>query len=336
MSVMDPTAPYTVTEIELDVTEAVGVGERCAIGCSLFVPRELPERPTVLVAVPGGTYSRKYYDLEPPGMEGYSEARWFAERGIVFAAMDYLSGGESSRPRDGEALTMTVLADAAHAAFVALRAGLEGGQFDASPLAGATYVGMGWSFGGCLTIVHQGTHSDYDAVVVRGWSPLALDAHGGYDLPDDWDDLSPAARRDVILACNVAVIGSELPVYHGNPRGGPMRDLYYTPDVDERLPAYDMQHLHTLVSRSAGVDVMTPGFAQAYAERISCPLLLAFADRDVVATPRGEGRGYPGSRHITTVVIPRMAHVHNFADTRAELWRDILVWLGGVSRSQPE
>ena len=65
------------------------VRERCVIACSLFVPDELPADPVVVVAVPGGCYSRRYYDLDPPGKSGYSEARYYAERGVMFVAMDY-------------------------------------------------------------------------------------------------------------------------------------------------------------------------------------------------------------------------------------------------------
>jgi len=135
--------------------------------------------------------------------------------------MDYLSGGDSSRPRDGEALTMPVLADAAHAAFDALRDGLRDGSFGAPPVSDATFVGLGWSFGGCLTIVQQGTHADYDGLVVRGYSPLALDAHEGTDVPANWDELSPDARREVVRANNRALVGGGPPDVPREPAEGP-------------------------------------------------------------------------------------------------------------------
>jgi hypothetical protein len=36
--------------------------------------------------------------------------------------------------------------------------------------------------------------------------------------------------------------------------------------------------------------------------------------------------GYPASSDITLVVIPEMAHMHNFADTRRQLWDRFLAW----------
>ena len=72
---------------------------------------------------------------------------------------------------------------------------------------------------------------------------------------------------------------------------------------------------------------MTPGFAQLFAHRIDSPLFLAFGEFDVSVDPRAEATGYPGSFDITIVVVPRMAHMHNFAETRALLWGRFLEWL---------
>ena len=56
-------------------------------------------------------------------------------------------------------------------------------------------------------------------------------------------------------------------------------------------------------------------------------MFLAFGATDVSADPRREPVGYPASSDITLVVIPEMAHVHNFADTRRRLWDRFLAWL---------
>ena len=75
----------------------------------------------VVLAIPGGTYHRRYWDLQPPGRSGYSQAEWMADRGVVFVASDYLGGGDSSRPADGDFMTLEVAADAAHAAYQQIR-----------------------------------------------------------------------------------------------------------------------------------------------------------------------------------------------------------------------
>ena len=48
---------------------------------------------------------------------------------------------------------------------------------------------------------------------------------------------------------------------------------------------------------------------------------------DVSADPHREPAGYPASSDITLVVIPEMAHMHNFADTRRQLWDRFYAWL---------
>jgi hypothetical protein len=38
------------------------------------------------------------------------------------------------------------------------------------------------------------------------------------------------------------------------------------------------------------------------------------------------------SSDITLVVIPEMAHMHNFADTRGQLWDRFYAWLAILAR----
>jgi pimeloyl-ACP methyl ester carboxylesterase len=326
---------FSVTDVHLHVSDAVPVTEPCSISCSLFVPADLPNRPVVLVAIPGGTYSRAYFDLDPPGHAGHSQARYFAERGVVFAAMDYLGGGDSSRPADGDALTLPVLADASHAALLELRAGLLAGAYSAPALVDPIFVGLGFSFGGGVMVVQQGTYADFDAMAICGFSPLAADAHEGHELPADWEELSEAARRDHVRAANTVIAGGELPVYHGVSRFSQVWRAHYLPDTDEDLIAYDDEQIQTLVSRNAGIDVMTHGFTRPFAEQVTSPVLIAFGDRDIVATPQEQPRAYTSSQHITLTVIPDTAHLANFLPNRAILWDRTLAWLNGLAALVP-
>jgi alpha-beta hydrolase superfamily lysophospholipase len=326
MAAVEAQASIAVVDITLDVSDAVPVEEPCSIGATLFVPAVLSPRPVVVVGVPGGTYSRHYFDLQPPRRSGYSQARYFAERGVVFVAMDYLGGGESTRPADGDRLTLTVLADAAHAAFLELRRGLEAGSFGPDPIADAVYVGLGFSFGGGVTVIHQGKHGDYDATIIYGYSPLAADNHDGHEMPANWAELSEVERREVIRAKNTAVVGGELPMYHGAPRFGSWRS-HYLPETDDELIAYDDEQIQTLVPRNAGIDVMTHGFTLPYAQRITTPMLLAFADEDIVSEPRTQACAYSASSDIALTVIPRSRHLVNFLESRYVLWDRTLAWL---------
>src|SRR5438067_930900 len=118
-------------ELRIDVTAALPAevrGEPVHLAATLVAdPDRLGRQPTVIVGIPGGTYSRRYWDLQPPGLPGYSHAEWVAGRGGIFVACDYLGGGDSSRPADGDFMTLEVCADAAHELLTQLCDGLAKG-----------------------------------------------------------------------------------------------------------------------------------------------------------------------------------------------------------------
>jgi hypothetical protein len=115
-------------------------------------------------------------------------------------------------------------------------------------------------------------------------------------------------------------------MYHGAPRDQ-YRGIFHVDDIPDDLFAYDESQCHTLIPRMAGIDGMTPGFAEPFAARITSPVFLAFGEIDVSADPGAEGTGYPIARDITTAVVPEMAHMHNFAATREQLWDRFFLWL---------
>ena len=99
-----------------------------------------------------------------------------AERGVIFVASDYLGGGDSSRPDDGDFMTLEVAADAAHAVYHEIRDRLQAGSLDdrLAPIADATYVGFGQSLGGFITMIQQGKYADYPGVAILGASPILI------------------------------------------------------------------------------------------------------------------------------------------------------------------
>ncbi len=317
-------------DVEVDVTASMPEGfrdERVTVaGTVIAVPNLLRPDPVVVFAVPGGTYSRRYWDLQPPGRTGYSQAEWVAERGDVFVALDYLGGGDSSRPANGDFLTLEVCADGAHAALLELSRRLQNGSLAPGlpAVAAPTFVGMGQSLGGFITMIQQGKYADFAAIAVLGASPLVID---NIPFHRDLTGVPAEERRQVILADNAASSGvPELPMYHGAPRrffGG----IFHVEDVADDLLAYDEKECETLISRVTGVDGMTPGYAAPWADQITRPVFLGFGDADVSSDVRREPTGYPRARHITLATFPEMAHMHNFADTRRELWQALDDWL---------
>ena len=114
----------------IDVTASVHHVEPLEVSVTVVAPspEQLPPRPFVVVAIPGGTYHRRYWDLHPPGRRGFSQAEFLAERGVVVVACDYLGGGDSSRPDDGDFIGLEAQADAAHGVFEHVRDSLARGR----------------------------------------------------------------------------------------------------------------------------------------------------------------------------------------------------------------
>jgi hypothetical protein len=322
-------------DVSFDVTELIPSGNaatKAALTATVvFDPERVVSNPIVVIGTPGGTYHRRYWDLQPPGRSGYSKAEYLADRGIVFVAIDYFGGGDSTRPADGDFIGLEVQADAAHLAYVQGRHRLAAGSLVSGlPSApDATFVGIGQSLGGFITMIQQGKYSDFSAIGVFGASPMAIT---GVREQPDWDTMSIGERRAWVIHENARQSGTaELEMYHGAPREQ-YRGIFHVPDVPDDLLQYDEGCCHTLIPRFSGVDGMTPGFARPFAERIAAPLFLALGEFDVSAAPHREPAAYPSSPDITLVVIPRMAHMHNFADTRARLWERFRGWLPAVTQ----
>jgi hypothetical protein len=157
-------------EVRLDVTGTPGVPGDLDVAATVFLPQDIHDGLPLLVAFPGGGYSRRYYAIEK--VPGYSQAAYHTSQGAVFVAIDHLGVGESSQP-DPFSLSFENLAAANHLAVVHLRTGLQ----DGSLLHGLTFVpgaviGIGQSMGACLLTVQQANHRTFDAVAFLGWSAI--------------------------------------------------------------------------------------------------------------------------------------------------------------------
>jgi alpha-beta hydrolase superfamily lysophospholipase len=166
-------------DLTFDVTAALPAGqcERAVLSATVVAdPAALRERPVVILAIPGGTYHRRYWDLQPPGRAGYSKAAYLAERGIIFIATDYFGGGDSSRPADGDFIGLEVQADVAHEVYRQVREQVSDGMLVGGirPLPGALFAGIGQSLGGFITMIQQGKYADYPGIGIFGASPFVI------------------------------------------------------------------------------------------------------------------------------------------------------------------
>ena len=69
------------------------------------------------------------------------------------------------------------------------------------------------------------------------------------------------------------------------------------------------------------------------ANAVGVPVFIGVGERDVCPDPRAKPRAYGNSPDITVCIVPRMAHMHNFAGTREVLWARLEYWTRGIAAS---
>ena len=323
-------------DLRVDVSHALphGPGQHIAMTAWLPPAEALAARPVVIFASPGGGYTRHYYDIRTPAHADYSQAEAHVRHGFIVVAYDHLGVGDSSTDHLHDC-TLAQLAAANDAAVRHVLEQLRQGTLSDSlpPLPSVASIGIGQSMGGCVTIVMQGRHATFDAIAALGNSAIhtvlpqrdeaarqrALEGHariggralgeisvdeasrevGDFVYPFHWDDV-PADLLDADLS-----------------GGYPMR---------RTAPAWG-----SLTVPPVAVTLMTPGVLSADAAAIQVPVLIAMGERDVCPEPHAEPSAYTGSRDISLFIVPRMAHMHNFASTRALLWSRIEAWARRVA-----
>lgn len=321
-------------ELTVEISGVVGASGPVTMAATAFLPSSDqvdPDRPVVF-ALPGGGYGRRYYDLNLPGHNGYSQARHHTDRGWVFVAIDHLGVGESS-PEVCQGITIDQIAAANHLAVEKISERLADGRLvDGYPCVRAERtIGIGQSMGGGLTVIMTGRHRTYDAIAVLGYSavhtvlPLAQAdetarvseslnfsrQHSLDELPDD----APTRIPSILYPFYYDDVPSD--IVELDTRGGyPIRTA--SPDFGSL----------TLPHCVAGM--LSEGFIRDEAAAIDVPTFLGFGSRDVAPDPHSEPAAYPNARDITLSIVEKMAHMHNFAGTRNVLWDRLTGWYSTV------
>ena len=325
-------------ELRVDVSHVLpyGPGQRIALTAWLPSATSLGAQPVVIFASPGGGYTRHYYDIRMPARDDYSQAEAHVRRGFIVVAYDHLGVGDSSNEHLGD-YTLPQLAAANDAAVrhvvERLRKGTLSDTLPALPK--LVSVGIGQSMGGCVTIVMQGRHATFDGIAALGNSAIhtvlpqrdeaarqrAVQGHariGGRALGDISVEEASREVADFVYPFHWEDVPADL--LDADMSGGyPMR---------KSAPAWG-----SLTLPSVAVTLMTPGVLSAEAAAIKVPVLIAMGERDVCPTPHAEPSAYTGSRDVDLCVVPRMAHMHNFASTRALLWSRIEDWARRVAQA---
>jgi pimeloyl-ACP methyl ester carboxylesterase len=312
---------------------AISGGRHIAVTAVLPDPRRFGG--AVIFASPGGGYSRRYWDLQLAGHQKYSEAEHHAAEGRVFIAYDHLGVGESSHD-DLDSVSIEDIARANHEAVAQVEARLRKGTlheaFPAVPR--AAMIGIGQSMGGGVSIIMQARHRSFAAVAVLGYSAIhtvlpqrepehverGKAAYGfGRSAPADMLSVAEASAQ---------VIDFVYPFHWEDvPRDLLEADMAGGYPVRTTAPDFGSLTIPPCV-----VAMMSPGYVKDEAALIDVPLFLGFGERDTSPDPRAEPSAFPACDDITVAVIPRMAHMHNFAGTRALLWERLGQWADGVAR----
>jgi pimeloyl-ACP methyl ester carboxylesterase len=317
-------------DLRIDVSQATPWTD-ATLAATLVVDPGVDGPRRLAVAFPGGGYSRGYWDIQWPGAESYSEAEYHAERGWVFVAVDHLGVGESTQP-DPDALTYELLAAANAAATRSIVKGLREGSLVAGlpSLAISNTIGIGQSMGGCLTIVTQAQQSAFDAIAVLGYSGI----HTVLPSPSGGVAVESIERgsidEGVLARTSGALLAQNI-----------FEWAFHFEDVDPELRAADLGEGYPMRGDTppawgsatippAAVSMLSPGAVAKEAAAVDVPVFVGVGERDVCPDPWAEPSAYRGSRDVTLVVVSRMAHMHNFAGTRREMWRRIHAWGSGL------
>jgi pimeloyl-ACP methyl ester carboxylesterase len=311
-------------ELRVDVSGVVPHLEEAELAATLIVPDKVEERHrTLAVGFPGAFCSRGYWDIDHTG--GYSQAAYHAERGWLFVAIDHLGVGDSSKP-DQSLLTLETLAVVNDVASRWIVDGLGAGTLVAGlgPVSIQRVIGVGHSTGGCIALIAQGRHRTFDRLAVLGYGAV----HSVLPSPDGPTDVPPASRGGTEVDASKysrRELGSDMIIW-----------MLHWEDVDPALRAADvgsgfpirrtMPPWGTAYAPSAFASAIKPGAVTAEAEAIEAPLFLAAGERDVCPDLRAEAAVYRSVRDMTLTVVPRMAHMHNFASTRHQLWARLHAW----------
>jgi alpha-beta hydrolase superfamily lysophospholipase len=284
-------------DLRVDVTGSIDVPGRLETAVTVHVPDRVPDKPIVVFAFPGGGYSRGYFDIRRPELPGPTQVDFHTDRGFVVVACDHLGVGDSSHP-EPDTLTFGDLADANHATVTSVLDRLADGTLDPTlaPIVDPSVVGVGHSMGGCLGVVQQARHATFAALAVLGYSgarmflrPPPLGVADQLRWLHHWDE-TPAALVDDDMG------------------GG-------------------AQHWRSATMPACVLRMGQPGRIAAEAAAIEAPLFLAAGERDVIEDLYAEPDAFRSSRHITLYLLPRSAHMHNFAPTRELLWRRLHAWI---------
>lgn len=318
-------------ELRIDVSSSVPLPGPVEIAATAYLPdpARLTKPVIAIYAVPGGGYSRGYFDMHFPGHAGYSEAEYHVNNGFIVIALDHIGVGDSTTAHLDK-ISMEMLGDSYDCAVREIARRIEGGTLAPGfpALKGVAKIGIGQSMGGCVTILAQGRNATFDAISPLGYSAIhtvlpqrnEADRQKGiathsHQRGEDVSKLSIAESSAQIVDFTYPFHWEDVPkdILDADMAGGyPLR---------KTAPPFG-----SITIPNCALLMMSPGCVAQEAAAIKVPVLVGVGERDVCPTPHKEPGAYTGSRDITLFIVPHMAHMHNFASSRVVLWKRIEAW----------
>jgi hypothetical protein len=331
------------TVIRVDVREAVGLDQPLETVATVVLPDVLPADPTICFAWPGGGYHRGYYTLDLPGGPDGAQASYHTDRGWIVVACDYLNAGDSTRASDPYQLTFEHLVAADRATVDEVLGRLRSGNLveGLGPVDPGTVLGIGQSLGGGLVTLQQGQRGTFDAVALLGWSARHTVLWLPPGSPRERQTYLPRGIDVRFLALDglTGAVPENVPAAEGELARSAAG--FHFDDVDPDVIAVDMIDYPARRGQlpewatdwfpPCAMTLMSPGVVAAEAAVIDVPVFVGLGERDVCPDPLSEPQGYPQSADVTVFVCPSMAHMHNFAGTRARMWARLQSWGDGVA-----
>lgn len=278
--------------LKFDVGDVIG--EQASLAATYYPACAGAEALGLLVCLPGGTYSRNYWDLRIPGHHGYSFADFATGNGYAVVTIDPLGTGESSQPACDFGFS-DIAATLAHAvSALPHTTGIH-----------APPVAMAHSLGGYLAITQQALFSSFAGLALLGCTnqhvaPLNLDPA--------FIARSATAQGRAELAGEIL---SALPQpYFEGPREH-LQSWFHLADVRADVVAADCVVAKSMVPRVFGT-AMIPGVVAEHAALIDVPVVVGYGVVDVSPDPRAEAGIYRNSPDITTLVLAGSAHCHKW------------------------
>lgn len=337
--------PKRILQWRVDVTSCVGAASPGAaspveIAVTVFLPEPdlVATPPIAIFGVPGGGYSRGYYDMHFPGHDNYSEADYHTDHGFIFVACDPVGVGDSTLV-EPSSITFEMLAATYDAAVREVSHRLVEGLDGFTALPGLRKIGIGQSMGGKVTVLAQGRHETFDGVAVLGASAIHT------VLPQPSKAQYEASRAAHVIGRGSAVDASS--VAQSSRSIGDFVYPFHWEDVPRDILDADMSGGYPLRRAPAppfgsltippcAVTMMSPGAIAGEAASLQVPVLVGVGERDTCPDPLAEPAAYRNSRDVAVYVVPRMAHMHNFASTRSMLWDRIEAWARRVAGKRGE